>query len=259
MPIGTRNRPSQPLAENKLASVSPATAVGRAKGKSTKPSNSRRPGNRYRTRTHASKLPKAALSKAAAKEAPRLKRYAARARALVARCHNCDQDRPSALSDSTAIGISTRTLRYRTVNPRVIPKPGSGLDLLDRVWSLRMVKGYFGLILLSPPALGNLVEDASFVKMNFLGPGPAVKDFLNGKGLDVGKGLLVPPGHFGQTGPEKMVGGDFLAGRRPEKIQVGFGDGAGAPLVHHFVHHRDRRLRQNAEGGIDDLVIRPPR
>ena len=45
MPSGTRYLPSQPLAANRFASVSPATAVGRAKGKSTIASMNRRPGN----------------------------------------------------------------------------------------------------------------------------------------------------------------------------------------------------------------------
>ena len=48
MPCGSSQRPSQlpvPLALNSAASVMPATAVGRANGRSTRPSMIRRPGN----------------------------------------------------------------------------------------------------------------------------------------------------------------------------------------------------------------------
>src|SRR5579875_1502040 len=45
MPSGTRYRPNQPLGTYKLEYTRPATAVGKAKGRSTRASNSRLSGN----------------------------------------------------------------------------------------------------------------------------------------------------------------------------------------------------------------------
>ena len=89
MPCGSSQRPSQlpvPLALNSAASVMPATAVGRANGRSTSPSTSRRPGNEYRVSTQATSSPKTALTSAAAKDAPKLSRNAARVRGSVTIC-----------------------------------------------------------------------------------------------------------------------------------------------------------------------------
>ena len=46
---------------------------------------------------------------------------------------------------------------------------------------------------------------------------------------------------------------DPLRRRRVEVLQIGGGNGARALLVDHAVHHRDRRLRQDADRGIDDF------
>src|SRR4029079_15355427 len=70
MPSGSSSDPIQPLAANNPVSAMPATAVGSANGKSTSASANRRPGNRYRTSTHATSSPKTVLIIAAPNDAP---------------------------------------------------------------------------------------------------------------------------------------------------------------------------------------------
>ena len=74
MPSGSRWRPIQPLPAYSVVSAMPATAVGRAKGRSTSPSSKRLPGKWYRSNTHASSSPNTALTAAAPRAAPMLSR-----------------------------------------------------------------------------------------------------------------------------------------------------------------------------------------
>jgi hypothetical protein len=70
MPSGSSRAPIQPFFASSVVSVMPATAVGSANGRSTSASNKRRPGNGYRTSTHATSSPNTAFTAAAANAAP---------------------------------------------------------------------------------------------------------------------------------------------------------------------------------------------
>ena len=63
-----QNCPIHPFGEYRVVKAMPATAVGRANGKSMRASRMFFPGNEYRVRTHAISTPKPALMSAAAKE-----------------------------------------------------------------------------------------------------------------------------------------------------------------------------------------------
>ena len=71
-PSSASGLPSQPVRAYSVVRAIPATAVGSAKGRSTRASTRRRPGKRYRASTHATQRPKTALIDAATAEAPKV-------------------------------------------------------------------------------------------------------------------------------------------------------------------------------------------
>ena len=95
----------------------PATAVGNAKGRSTSASRMRRPGNRYRTRTHASSKPNTALIKAPISDAPKERRSEASTRGAVTIAQNASQPSVADLKNVAESGIRTISDRYSTVYP----------------------------------------------------------------------------------------------------------------------------------------------
>src|SRR4029077_11256323 len=109
----------------------PATAVGKAKGRSTSESNRRLPGKLYRTSTHATRTPNTRLIRAPISDAPKVRRYEATARGDAAMCQNCAQLSDDAFKKVAANGIRTIRLRYNTVNPSASPKPGRLLRFLN--------------------------------------------------------------------------------------------------------------------------------
>src|SRR6266849_10042473 len=111
MPIASRGAPNQPFLEYAAVSVMPATAVGRAKGRSTRLLMSCRPGNRYRTSTQARSRPKTTLMLAAANDVPKLSLYAARARGAVAIAQNWAGETDAAFNTKAANGTRTSKLR----------------------------------------------------------------------------------------------------------------------------------------------------
>src|SRR5688500_2280117 len=120
--------PSHPLGEYRLLNVIPATAVGSANGRSISASKNRRPGNVYRTRTHAMISPMNALISVAKIDAPKLSLYDANtsgSRQTVPQ--NWSHVRVDVLSTSAPSGISTISVRYVSVYPSDSPNPGSTL------------------------------------------------------------------------------------------------------------------------------------
>jgi hypothetical protein len=89
----------------------PATAVGRANGKSTIASTILRPGNRYRTSTHATSSPKTVLINAATRDAPKVTRYEAMTRGSVTVAQSTDPDRSAVRAKMVARGSNTTRLR----------------------------------------------------------------------------------------------------------------------------------------------------
>src|SRR5882724_9951833 len=102
----------------------PATAVGRAKGRSTTASTNRFPGNSYRASTHPTSKPATALIPAAVSEAPIVKRYDASTRGVVAASQKCVQPMDALLKKTALKGIKTIKLKYVSANPRDSPNPG---------------------------------------------------------------------------------------------------------------------------------------
>ena len=111
----------------------PDTAVGSANGKSTIASRRRLPGNVYRTSIQATAKPKKAFSKAAANEAPRLRRNAASARGPLTVSQRCSHGAVAVLTNNADSGTRTIRPRYSSVYPSVKPKPGRTLRRLHRM------------------------------------------------------------------------------------------------------------------------------
>src|SRR5580698_3914896 len=99
----------------------PATAVGNANGRSTSESTNFRPGNVYRTNTHATRSPNTRLMSAAISDAPKVIRYDATARGSEITCQKRGHVMDAAFRNVAESGISTIRHKYETVNPRVIP------------------------------------------------------------------------------------------------------------------------------------------
>src|ERR1035437_7050275 len=123
----------------------PATAVGSAKGRSTKASTIFLPGNRYRTKTHATSRPKPALIPAAMSDAPNVSRYDASTRGDVTASTNAGHVMVAAFRDVPPSGISTIRPRYSMVYPSVRRKPGRALRSLEESANIRGLVGLNGL------------------------------------------------------------------------------------------------------------------
>src|SRR5512138_1420813 len=119
----------------------PATAVGSANGRSTSASTIRRPGNSYRTSTHATSSPHTALTIAAASDAPKVSQYDARTRGDVTAVQNAGQVIDAVFKNAAASGISTIMLRYSSVKPSARSKPGSTLWRWSKVRDRITVEG----------------------------------------------------------------------------------------------------------------------
>ena len=74
IPNGASNLPIHSFWEYRAHRAMPATAVGRAKGRSVAASMRRLPGNSYRAKIHAARNPKSPLIRAAISEMPKLTR-----------------------------------------------------------------------------------------------------------------------------------------------------------------------------------------
>jgi hypothetical protein len=111
--------------------VIPATAVGRAKGKSIKPSMILRPGNEYLSRTHAIRSPKIEFTAAAIKEV--LKDTLREASTLGEETISQNDFHPilELLTKTIETGIKTSKLRYSKEKPIVIPNPGITLGCFN--------------------------------------------------------------------------------------------------------------------------------
>ena len=124
IPSGCNTRPSQPFGVYSAVSAMPATAVGSANGRSTMASMSRLPGNRYRTKTQATRRPNRALTHAASNAAPKLRRKDATTRGAVTTVQKWPKPRSRLRMKVADSGISTTSDRYSMVYPSVRPKPG---------------------------------------------------------------------------------------------------------------------------------------
>ena len=99
-----------------------------------------------------------------------------------------------------------------------------------------------------PTGVVDLVEHAAVGEVGFLRLLPAAEHLVDGDQVELGEALEV--GRVGVLGPDRPVvvlGGQPLAGRRVEVLEVGLGDLAGAVLVGRVVDHGHRRLGQDAE------------
>lgn len=98
-----------------MSHVSPATDVGRAKGKSTAASINLFPGKLYRTNVQAKIKPKKALNKQAIKAIQKVTLYADKATGWVANCQNLVNKVSLAVVNSESIGTSNRNIIYESI------------------------------------------------------------------------------------------------------------------------------------------------
>ena len=104
--------------------VIPATAVGRAKGSSIRPSIILFPGKEYRTKVQARMRPKRLLITAAIKEHKMLVPKAFTTLESVIIDQKAEGDNRRERTNTDARGISMKIESIKTVIPRVRPKPG---------------------------------------------------------------------------------------------------------------------------------------
>ena len=106
-------------------SVSPATIVGSANGRSIRELTNRLPGNRSRTRTQAISVPITAPIAATSSEATSVTASALSAVGVVIERHSVAGPWETALTATAASGIRTNALRYSVATPRPSPRaPG---------------------------------------------------------------------------------------------------------------------------------------
>src|SRR5664279_5906878 len=123
----------------------PSTSVGSAKGRSTKASTIFLPGNRYRTKTHATSRPKPALIPAAMSDAPNVSRYDASTRGDVTASTNAGHVMVAVFKNVAPSGNSTIRPRYSMVYPSVRRKPGRALRSLEESENIRGLVGLMDL------------------------------------------------------------------------------------------------------------------
>src|SRR5512145_3173615 len=114
------------------------------------------------------------LTSAPASDAPSVRLYEATARGSLAISQNACQERPPAFANRVASGNSTIRLRYSTVYPSVIPKPGSGEGC-------RKAGFFIGSLL----RLVDLVEDALVSEVPGLSILPAAQDVVDREELQL--------------------------------------------------------------------------
>src|SRR5436309_1001795 len=93
-------------------------------------------------------------------------------------------------------------------------------------------------LIMSTVCLLNLVENSALGKMGFVRLLPATEDFVNGEEFQLGElgGIFLSHGFEPRT--VVMPGGDGLAFRRVEILQVGLGHRFCAASLGYFVHDR---------------------
>src|SRR6478609_130645 len=188
-----------------------------------------------------------AFTTAAISEAPRLSRYEATTRGSVIVARIVSHDEANVFSGSVHSGISTIRLRYRMVNPIVSLNPGR----TRRRAMLRLATRR----LAAASRLVDLVEGPAVGEVRLLRRLPAAERLVDGEERHVGELSLVLRGDGSIAGPVVMARRDLLAFGRIQILQVGFGHRPRALLVYVLVHHRNRRLGEDAERGGDDLDL----
>src|SRR5437764_4633469 len=224
----------------------PATAVGSAKGRSTRESTKRRPVKRYRTSTHATTSPNTAFRSAASTAIPKLTRNAESVRGEDNSAAIFTHPASLACRNSTHSGMITISPRYDSVMPSVSPNPGMTLRLRT-VWNATAAMG-------SAPGSINLIEQRAIGEMRAVHLCPAA-ELVDADELKVGKSLLIALLHLDRARTEIELGCEFLRFRRIQKGQIGFRRLPGAVLVDDPIDYGDRRLREDTERGDYDLEL----
>src|ERR1019366_98258 len=99
------------------------------------------------------------------------------------------------------------------------------------------------------------VEGSAILEMTLLGLLPSAKKFIDGEELEGGEAVRVFGERLRRARPVVVPGPDLLPFFRVQKLQVGLG-GFGCTMPGgHFVPHRDRRLRQNADRRRDHFEL----
>src|SRR3990167_10190585 len=204
-------------------SAMPATAVGRANGKSIS---------------------------AAISAVPKLKRIAASTRGSLAISHQPCGPSPAAFISKASSGNSTIRPSQPRVMPSVRPNPGKGPACRQRRARASVIGGG------SSSGLVDLVEQSAVAEVHGLRILPTLEGRVDGDGGEGGELRELGSGHEVRARWAEVVARcKLLSARAVEELQVGLGDLAGAVAIDILVHQRDRWLGQDADAGNHDLEI----
>src|SRR5215470_2391619 len=99
------------------------------------------------------------------------------------------------------------------------------------------------------------VEHAAVVEMLALRLSPPAENLVDRKQIHLRELVRERLCNLAIAQTVEVARGDLLAPHAVEKPEIILRDGAGSLAVHHFIHHRDRRLGQDGDGWDDDLEL----
>src|SRR5215212_5405340 len=225
--------PSGLLLPYRASRVTPATIVGRAKGRSMRALTTRLPGNWSRTSTHAISVPMTTLTVATISATAKVRRSAARAWGWVAACQKAPQPSRVERQRTAVRGRTTIRLRYRVTIPRSSAAPPRTSSPIRRRVTALAANRDADLLLDVGHDSGLLVEEL----LGHFRPTAQVLDGEQARRLrEAG-----PGGDRGSDRPVAALGVQLLGRLGPQEVD----EGAGRGRVLGLGGDRDRVLDQD--------------